>query len=638
MRLLNTRTAKLHSSPTSAGLRYAILSHVWQTDEQSLQDVQALDSRRDAMEHVSAKIRRCCEVALEDGYEWVWIDTCCIDKTSSSELSEAINSMYAWYANATICYAYLYDISDSVEDITAGPAWEDRPTFRSSRWFTRGWTLQELIAPAYLVFLSASWSVIGTKQTLANTIEEVTGIPHDILVHACSLSTMSVARRMSWASKRETTREEDRAYSLMGIFGIHMPTIYGEGRNSFFRLQEEILKRSPDQTIFAWGTRVVGDPLSSFTYIPKSHWPPSPPPHHLFASSPADFEGMSRITSLSYSDLATLLRFRWSKLPEFRLTSYGVRAELPIIREASFTDNQEELCYAILSCQDEEGNIGMLLLRIRPSAFHECVVGTYSDTIGISNLSYATATNYWRVVFVPLGFAQSLAAQCELMEVHISSLASELTAIPVPRNPVSAPGNASAPPTYAFFVSNYTLAQLAPLGLHVVQGPAAQRDGIMIVPSADAPASFTLRPHNPGNIRVIFRDPHKFSVTVTAGARCTARKLGVLALRRDIPAWLAVEVHHCRPGEEGITRTVLPPRSGFVGSGAKGCRDAHIPAPHGTGVCAMEFGDDGSPCAVALRLQRWEKCHRSRAEFVFMLEISVAGADVDVDPAPPRRV
>lgn len=590
------------------------------------------------MKHVSVKIRRCCEVALEDGYEWVWIDTCCIDKTSSSELSEAINSMYAWYANTTICYAYLYDIFDSIEDsdVTAGPAWEDRPTFRSSKWFTRGWTLQELIAPPYLVFLSASWSVIGTKQTLANTIEEVTGIPHDILVHACSLSDMSVARRMSWASKRETTREEDRAYSLMGIFGIHMPTIYGEGRNSFFRLQEEILKRSPDQTIFAWGTRVVGDPLSSFTYLPRSHWPPSPPSHHLFASSPADFDGMSKITSLSYSELATLLRFRWSKLPEFRMTSYGVRAELPIVREASFTDDKEELCYAILSCQDEDDNIGMLLLRIRPSAFHECVVGSYSDTIGISNFSYATAINYCRLVFVPLMFAQSLAAQCELMEVHISSLASELTAIPtgIPRNPASAPGSASAPPMYAFFVSNYALAQLAPLGLHVAQGPTARRDGVMIVPSADSTASLTLRPHNPGNIinfAIGFHKPPKFSeVIITAGVRCTARNMGVLALRRDIPAWLAVEVHHRRTDEEGTTRTVLPSRSSCVGSGASGCRDAHIPP--GTEVCAMEFGDDGSPCLITLRLQRWEKCHRSRAEFVFMLEVSVAGVEVEMDP------
>ena len=187
-------------------------------------------------------------LAEQHGYRWVWIDTCCIDKTSSTELSEAINSMYRWYEQAVVCYAYLYDVSSK----RFGP---DSP-FYSSEWFKRGWTLQELIAPTTLLFIASDWEVLGTRTQLVKHIEAITGIDTAILLHRRQLGRVSIAQRMSWAAYRNTTRIEDEAYCLMGIFGINMPITYGEGDVAFYRLQEEIMKVCPDQTLFAWGIRV----------------------------------------------------------------------------------------------------------------------------------------------------------------------------------------------------------------------------------------------------------------------------------------------------------------------------------------------------------------------------------------------
>ncbi|EIW51940.1 uncharacterized protein TRAVEDRAFT_136475, partial [Trametes versicolor FP-101664 SS1] len=195
---------------------------------------------------LSHKVKGICKVARKAGFRLVWNDACCIDKSSSAELSEAINSMYDWFRLSDMCYVYLQDVADG-----------DRPQeaqsdFRKSRWHTRGWTLQELIAPECVEFLTQTWQFLGTKLGLASTLEEITGVDVNILTGRATLNSASVARRMSWAAKRETTRIEDQAYSLMGIFGVHMPPIYGEGNNAFLRLQEEIIRTIPDQTIFAW--------------------------------------------------------------------------------------------------------------------------------------------------------------------------------------------------------------------------------------------------------------------------------------------------------------------------------------------------------------------------------------------------
>jgi heterokaryon incompatibility protein (HET) len=215
--------------------RYAILSHRWgpDTEEVSFKDmIDGTGKRKPGYN----KIRFCGEQAERDGLEYFWIDTCCIDKSSSAELHEAINSMFRWYRDAAKCYVYMADVKSSQLP------WE--LSFRMSRWFTRGWTLQELVAPAIVEFFSEEGEQLGNKKSLERHIHEVTGIPFKAL-RGSPLSDFSVPERMLWAEKRETTRKEDKAYSLLGIFDVYMPLIYGEGgENAFRRLREEMDKVS----------------------------------------------------------------------------------------------------------------------------------------------------------------------------------------------------------------------------------------------------------------------------------------------------------------------------------------------------------------------------------------------------------
>lgn len=190
-----------------------------------------------------SKIEMACKLAKVEGIAYVWVDTCCIDKSSSVELSEAINSMFQWYKDSLICYAYLSDLR---------PFTDLSRTLKSCRWFTRGWTLQELIAPTNINFFDQNWGFIGNKKDLMEEVSSITGIGVLVLNHTTPLSSVTVATRMSWASYRQTTREEDMAYCLLGIFSVNMPLIYGEGSKAFTRLQEEIIRSICDLSIFAW--------------------------------------------------------------------------------------------------------------------------------------------------------------------------------------------------------------------------------------------------------------------------------------------------------------------------------------------------------------------------------------------------
>ncbi|KAJ4369186.1 hypothetical protein N0V83_006271 [Neocucurbitaria cava] len=218
---------------------YAILSHTWGADneEVTFNDVTE-DIGRAKNKEGYRKLIFCSKRAVLDGLRFFWIDTCCIDKSSSQELTEAINSMFQWYQNAERCYVYLSDVGYSGSGDTR--AWE--PAFKKSRWFTRGWTLQELIAPASVEFFSYEGQFLDTRHRLAQAIHDITGISVQAL-EGKALFNFSVDERMSWALKRETTREEDGAYCLLGIFNVYIPLIYGEGReNAFSRLEERIRK------------------------------------------------------------------------------------------------------------------------------------------------------------------------------------------------------------------------------------------------------------------------------------------------------------------------------------------------------------------------------------------------------------
>jgi hypothetical protein len=219
--------------------RYAILSHTWGPDDEEVTYKDLVDGTGTSKAGYN-KIRFCGKQAANDSLQYFWVDTCCIDKSSSSELSEAINSMFRWYHNAAKCYVYLPDVSvnSSVENTSSLQGW--KPIFRLSRWFTRGWTLQELLAPTSVDFFSAEGERLGDKNSLWQEIHDVTGIPIQAL-QGSPLSQFDVGERMSWAEKRETKRKEDMAYCMLGIFDIHMPLIYGEGREkAFIRLRKEI--------------------------------------------------------------------------------------------------------------------------------------------------------------------------------------------------------------------------------------------------------------------------------------------------------------------------------------------------------------------------------------------------------------
>lgn len=262
MRLLNTQTFRLEEFIGQRKPPYAILSHTWGEDEVLFEDVQESSVQRWKTRPAGVKIVTAARLALFQGYTYIWIDTCCIDKRSSSELSEAINSMYRWYEESALCFAYLSDISGGSPDDLA-----------KSRWFTRGWTLQELIAPKTVFFYDSDWLELGSRQDLLGAISAITGISSAILKrgsesYPARLGDFSISEKMLWAAGRETKKEEDMAYCLMGLFGVNMPLLYGEGKKAFRRLQQEILRQSSgDHTILLHKDRC-----------------------DLFASSPASYD------------------------------------------------------------------------------------------------------------------------------------------------------------------------------------------------------------------------------------------------------------------------------------------------------------------------------------------------------------
>ncbi|KAF9456250.1 heterokaryon incompatibility protein-domain-containing protein [Collybia nuda] len=296
MRLLNTVTKELFEFQSDVPA-YAILSHVWEKEEVTFRDIGDLDKAK-KMQGFS-KIIGACDTAIKDGLKYIWIDTCCINKDSSAEVSEAINSMYMWYKNSRVCYAYLSDVSkeDDHENSCS--------FFATSLWFSRGWTLQELIAPRRVVFYGMNWIDIGTKATLRHTISTITGIDIGVITDGSldRLNSIPVAVRMSWAADRNTTREEDVAYSLMGLFGVTMPLLYGERGKAFIRLQHEIIKQSDDHSIFAWASQDDGE-------------------RGILARSPSEFRNSEKVERIPDSSE--------DSKPYF-ITNKGLRIDLPTL-------------------------------------------------------------------------------------------------------------------------------------------------------------------------------------------------------------------------------------------------------------------------------------------------------------------
>ena len=403
MRLLDTETGLFVDFPDESKVPdYAILSHTW--DPQGEQTYQELRTIRPTPSlptaatsppatktslplfsddpAVSAKVRMACVTARAYGHRYIWIDSCCIDKSSSAELSEAINSMYRWYGMATVCYAFLADVSLDEN------AYDTASQINRSRWFTRGWTLQELIAPRHVVFLEREWRVVGSKSSLAPLLEEVTGIERAVLTHSKELDAVSVADRMSWASRRTTTRLEDEAYSLLGIFDINMPTLYGEGRRAFARLQEEIVRQIPDQSLFAWGNVYLHSPSSSESLSPmysatsiKYVFELDDNARSLFAPSPTYFSHSGSIRAVPLEVVNQRLRRDGDPMPipSYTMSQYGMRTDLllldteffPFIGSIRLRPNTGHWYLAILACKHVERD-NELLARV-------CYVGPFAS-------------------------------------------------------------------------------------------------------------------------------------------------------------------------------------------------------------------------------------------------------------------
>ncbi|RAR02380.1 HET-domain-containing protein [Stemphylium lycopersici] len=245
MRLLQRKDGDKYSLTEFVGdpiPLYAILSHTWGPDQEEV-TLADLEKDADTTKAGYRKLQFCADQAAKDGLHYFWVDTCCIDKSSSAELTEAINSMFAWYRDAARCYVYLSDVWTSSTPVQQH--WNR--SFQQSKWFTRGWTLQELVTPVSVEFFSAEGERLGNKRSLVQELHGVTGISVEAL-QGSPLDQLSIDERMSWAGQRKTKREEDAAYSLLGIFDVHMPLIYGEGRRkAFARLQKEIDTASSEE-------------------------------------------------------------------------------------------------------------------------------------------------------------------------------------------------------------------------------------------------------------------------------------------------------------------------------------------------------------------------------------------------------
>lgn len=342
MRLLNTKHFSFGEFFDTDIPPYVILSHTWEDEEVSYKDM-----RKGRFEGKKgyAKIKKCCEIALADHIDWAWIDTCCIDKGSSADLSEAINSMYKWYLRAKVCYAFISDVSRQ-EDLFGG----ERP-----RWFTRGWTLQELIAPRQVVFFSRDWEKIGTRDSLSKEIATSTGIkPSYVLEDRYEIQKhgFSVAQRMSWVSTRRTSRNEDMAYCLMGLFEVNMPILYGEGsKKAFRRLQEEILRNSSDHSLFAWCEDTDTGALA------QRHWRS---PYPMLAGSPKYFAQCADVNRSSHKIAGVNI------LAPYFCTNIGISMSLPLSKPTT------TVSFALLNCTRGGKNIAIEVKKTGPRQFHRC--------------------------------------------------------------------------------------------------------------------------------------------------------------------------------------------------------------------------------------------------------------------------
>lgn len=345
MRLINTITYALEEFNGGDVPPYVILSHVWEDEEVTFRDMTKRSNQLANVESKKgySKLATTCKTAAAEGLKYAWIDTCCIDKSSSAELSESINSMFRWYRRAAKCYVYLADLPPA----RVSNAFED--DLRQCRWFTRGFTLQELIAPSQIDFFDQEWNRRTTKRDSVELLSDITGIDIEILRHKKPFASIPVAQRMSWAAGRQTTKVEDLAYCLFGIFDVNMPLLYGEEEKAFLRLQEEILKNTMDLTILAWTM-----PKSIAKHAEESEPSPASSYSGVFAQSPSCFHSSGNLASLAKQ-----------MLKDLHVSNRGLKLDAGVIFEP-IRGTQGHACILPI-CLDSCGNaLGIFLKHCAP--------------------------------------------------------------------------------------------------------------------------------------------------------------------------------------------------------------------------------------------------------------------------------
>ncbi|KAL4069896.1 hypothetical protein V8B97DRAFT_2049062 [Scleroderma yunnanense] len=241
---------EFHPNETTA---YTILSHWWNEQEVNYDEMVELvktEENDEIRQRFGYKvILGSCEQAKRDGCKWLWVDICCIDKCSSADLSEVINSTYRWYEKSRVCYAYLHDVRGSSLPVDC---WGDRVTTMDGWVRTRCLVslTHKMIAPNNVQFFNNDWQPIGNKRTFSYILSRITRVPQHILRYGLSSNSPCVVQIMLWAANRTTTRVEDGAYSLLGLLDVNMPALYGEGKKAFHPLQLDIIRTSNDQSIF----------------------------------------------------------------------------------------------------------------------------------------------------------------------------------------------------------------------------------------------------------------------------------------------------------------------------------------------------------------------------------------------------
>lgn len=373
MRLLNVKTRHLEQFHGDMIPQYAILSHTWGQEEVTFQDMNREDHKQ---KQGYKKIEGCCQAAAEQFIFYVWVDSCCIDKSSSAELSEAINSMFKWYEESKVCFIYMEDVPTGLDPFAP------ESDFRKCRWWTRGWTLQELLAPDHIIFFDSTWERMFThemaqdlfkkvplpvkanavkkrtrvrsenqiqrviQQVRYQLITEITGIPIAVLVKELPLSKVSAACKFSWASQRRTTRVEDKAYCLMGLLGVNMPLLYGEGDKAFVRLQEAVISTSDDISLLAWGYNLGYEEVEELGY------------DTVLAKEPAAFRGYPK---------SNYQHIRRPPKTHSTVTGHGLHIELPMIR----INARNRVWIGIIDEGENQEENGSMLLVLRQKSAHD---------------------------------------------------------------------------------------------------------------------------------------------------------------------------------------------------------------------------------------------------------------------------